>query len=153
MKSKKFNFNSFALANKEKKVSGLDYLQIVYKSEELDSDFILWFARLFYPKFKVVDGMVFISELFDSEHYKETLNNNCSKEKVQYWLNLLEITGLFDDLATQDAMNFAEYLTSLWNLKLHNEFPETQISARTIYDTETDEVFVTIDHNTIPIHP
>ncbi|GAB6262869.1 hypothetical protein [Photobacterium sp. R1] len=142
--SKPFNFTMFASANAGRNVSGFDYLHAAYKSQELAADFILWFARLFCPDFKTVDGAVFISELFDTERYQELLSNGHSSTQAQFWLNLLEITGLFDDLSIDQAMEIAEFLADSWNSKLNKEFEGTSTLARAICDEETGEVFVTI---------
>ncbi|MEF1257096.1 hypothetical protein [Vibrio sp. M260112] len=142
--NKPFDFAMFVSANVERRVSGFDYLHAAYKSQELAADFIVWFARLFCPDFKTVDGTVFIAELFDTEHYQELLRNGHSFTQAQYWLNLLEITGLFDDLSTDQAIKFAESLADSWNSKLTKEFGRVSAPARAIYDEETGEVFVTI---------
>jgi hypothetical protein len=143
--NKPFDFASFVSANEGRIVSGFDYLHVVYKSQGLTADFILWFARLFWPDFKTVDGMIFVSELFDTERYQKLLSDGCSHTQAQFWMNLLEITGLFDDLSTEQATTIAELLADSWNSKLHKEIGISQVLARAICDEETGEVFVTID--------
>jgi hypothetical protein len=139
-----FDFSSFVSANPERNISGFDYLHIVYKSQRLPADFILWLAKLFRPDFKIVDGLVFVVELFDSERYQSLLGGDMSVAEVQLWMNLLEITGLFDDLSSNQAIEMAKALTDSWNAKLHQEIGITTELAKTIYDKETGEVFVTI---------
>ena len=142
--NKPFDFASFVSANVGRIVSGFDYLHAVYKSQGLAADFILWFARLFWPDFKTVDGIIFVSELFSAERYQELLSNGHSTTQAQFWMNLLEITGLFDDLPTDQAMVIAESLAGSWNSKLQKELGISSTLARAIYDEETGEVFVTI---------
>lgn len=139
-----FDFTSFASANVGRMVSGFDYLHAVYKSQGLAVDFILWFARLFWPDFKTVDGMIFVSELFSAERYQELLGNGHSPTQAQFWMNLLEITGLFDDLPADEALGIAESLANSWNSKLQKELGVSSTPARAIVDEETGEVFVTI---------
>lgn len=143
-KNKSFDFASFVSANAGCDVSGFDYLHAVYKAQSLPADFILWFAKLFCPEFKVVDGMVFVSELFEAGRYQELLNDGRSPEEAQFWMSLLEITGLFDDLSCDEAMVIAEALVKSWNLKLNLEFGVSSMLARAIRDDDTREVFVTI---------
>lgn len=142
--NKTFDFASFVSANVGRIVSGFDYLHVVYKSQGLAADFILWFSKLFWPDFKTVDGVIFVSELFNAERYQELLNNGNSATQAQFWMNLLEITGLFDDLSTDQAMDIAEVLAESWNSKLEKEVKPSPTLARAIRDEETGEVFVTI---------
>ena len=64
--------------------------------------------------------------------------------QAQFWMNLLEITGLFDELPTDKAMFIAEVLATSWNSKMATEFGSVLNPARAIRDDETGEVFVTI---------
>ena len=139
-----FDFTSFVSANFGHRVSGFDYLHTVYKSQEVATDFILWIARLFWPEFKTVDDMIFISELFDAERYQELLSDGYASTQAQFWMNLLEITGLFDDFSTEQAKVIAELLVDSWNSKLQKEFEISSKLARVLFDEETGEVFVTI---------
>jgi len=142
--SKSFDFKSFVAANVGRHVSGFDYLHTEYKALGLATDFILYFVKLCWPDFKVVDGLVYLSEMFDPERYKTFLSEGRSSTEVQFWMNLLEITGLFDELSIDDAMLIAEALAESWNSKMSAEFDSVLTPARAIRDKETGEVFVTI---------
>jgi len=142
--NKSFNFKSFVLANNGRSISCFDYLHAVYKSHRLTADFIFCFAKLFWPDFKVIDGLIFISELFDEGRYRDLLNENRNSTEVQFWMNLLEITGLFDELTPDEAISFAEIISASWNSKLKYEFGTISVPARVIHDDDTGEVFVTI---------
>lgn len=145
MDNKSFDFASFVSVNKRRDVSGFDYLHAVYKAQGLTPEFVVWFAKLFCPDFKNVDGMIFLSETFNRERYQELLSDGHSPAKAQFWMNLLEITGLFDDLTREHATLVAECLVAAWNAKLSREGRPDAGFARAIYDDETGEVFVTID--------
>lgn len=142
--SKSFDFNSFVSANTGQIVTGFDYLHAVYKAHELHVDFISYFTKLFWPDFKVVNGLVFVAELFNTERYQELLNERRGLSEAQFWMNLLEVTGLFDELTTDEAMPIAESLVASWNSKMNSEFGSVSVPARAIRDDETGEVFVTI---------
>ena len=117
-----FDFASFREANKERNASGLDYLHAVYKLQDLPADFALLFSKLFKPDFKILGGMAFVAELFDDARYQELLGNGQRPDQAQYWLNLLEITGLFDNLTVDQAYTLAERIAESWNLVLSNQF-------------------------------
>lgn len=142
--NKPFDFASFRAANKERNVSGLDYLHAVYKSQNLPADFVLWLSKLFKPDFKLLGSLAFVTELFDDARYQELLGNGQRPDQAQYWMNLLEITGMFDNLTVNQASTLAERIAESWNLALTNQFGVEQALARVIVDDDTDEVFVTI---------
>lgn len=141
---KSFDFNSFVSANAGRVVSGYDYLRAVYKAHGLAVDFIYYFAKLFWPDFKIKDGLIFVAELFDAGRYRDLLNEGRNSAETQFWMNLLEITGLFDELSTDEAMPIAEALAASWNSKLNSELGSVSVHAKAIRDDETGEVFVTI---------
>lgn len=145
MSDTQFDFASFVSANAENEVSGFDYLHAIYRTENLPADFILWFAKLFWPEFTTTDGMVFVSEVFDARRYQDLLNEGHGYKNSQFWMNLLEVTGLFDQLSTVQAMIVAESLANSWNSKLQKEGVFSVGLARAICDEKTGEVYVTID--------
>jgi hypothetical protein len=141
--TKSFNFNSFKLANPEIDVSGIDYVRAIYKTHQIDADFLVWFARLFWPVFKVVDGRIYVDNLFDENRYQKLLSNGITPKCAQYWMNLLEITGLFDDIKDSQALELAEIIVNAWNSKML-ACNVVGASARVINDSNTKEIFVTI---------
>ncbi|RMO90280.1 hypothetical protein ALQ32_100940 [Pseudomonas syringae pv. tagetis] len=139
-----FDFQSFRAANTKHTVTGFDYVHAIYHTQHLPSDFALWMARLYWPEFKVVDECVFIVDNFDESYYQSLLKTPNSKEKNQFWMNLLEITGLFGNLTTQEAADVANALAASWNAKLASELGSSFAQARALVDDEAGEVFVTI---------
>lgn len=141
---KSFDYKSFVAANAGRQISTIDYLHTIYKAQNLPPDFVLWFAKLFWPEFKIVDGRIFVAELFDAEIYQRYLDERRSQGAAQFWLNLLEVTGVFDDLSVEQAMMVAEMLSKCWNAKLHEDFKVPTELARVIVEKETGELFVVI---------
>lgn len=64
--------------------------------------------------------------------------------KTQFWVNLLEITGVFDKLSFDQAMEVAVIVSESWNSKILKEFGAEHALARYILDEDTGEIFVTI---------
>lgn len=141
---KLFSFEAFRSANPKKRLGGYDYLQTISAAAALPADFIVWFSRLFSPRFILVDGTVFIDSLFEAQRYEELRRNGKSLEEAQFWMNLLEVTGLFDQLTVSQAERLAETIVDAWNMRLDKEFPLSTHKARFIHDQETNEVFVVI---------
>ncbi|MGL4316606.1 MAG: hypothetical protein ACRCTL_08330 [Pseudomonas sp.] len=142
--NKPFDFAAFRVANKERNVSGFDYLQAVYKSQNLPADFALWFSKLLRPDFQLLGGMAFVIELFDDARYQELLGSGQRPDQAQYWLNLLEITGLFDNLSSDQAALLADNIAESWNAALTRQFGAESALARVVIDDDTDEIFVTV---------
>lgn len=142
--SKLFSFEAFRDANPGKTLGGYDYLQVISAVAELPADFIVRFSRLFSPRFILVEGNVFIDSLFDAQRYEELRRIGKSSEEAQFWMNLLEVTGLFDQLTVTQAKEVAEAIVDAWNMRLDKEFPQSMHKARFIHDQETNEVFVVI---------
>lgn len=143
---KSFDFPSFTAANPPGSVSGLDYVHTVYKAHGLVYDFVFHFAKLFFPDFRVVGGGVFVSELFSDEEYGDLLSKGKAIHEIQFWINLLEITGMFDDIDVDQAAELAKLIVDGWNVKLQREFGDVSVPARVMCDDETGEVFVTIGY-------
>lgn len=139
-----FDFKSFVSANSGKKVSRIDYLSAVCKATQMPSDFAIALSKLYSPDFKVVKGEVFISDLFDEVRYEEMTSEGYASESIQYWLNLLEITGLFESLSSEEAFLIACAIVRSWNAKLLEEYAGSSKLANAIFDQETGEVFVTL---------
>lgn len=139
-----FNFDSFRLANPEKEVSGIDYLRAIYKAQIIDGDFLVWFARLFWPEFKLIDGLVFVETLFNADRYREFVGCGKTAKDAQYWMNLLEITGIFDELTHAQARELADVVAATWNSKMLASLGVVKTPARVVDDGDTGEVFVTI---------
>ena len=141
---KSFDYSSFVDANKGHAVTGIDYVRAIYVNHELASDFIVWFARFLWPSFNILNDKVFVTELFDPEMFERHLSLSKNLEEAQFWMNLLEITGVFDELPSEQAWEVALIVSESWNAKIVKEFGVEYAVARHFYDEETGEVFVTI---------
>ena len=145
MKDRKVDdYLSFREANHPRLVSGIDYVHAIHTTENLPADFAVWVARMYWPEFTLVDGMVYVSELHFERYEQDFLNSTISPSNSQFWINLLEITGMFDNLSFDGAMEVASIMASTWNAKLTMEFGPSFALARAFSDDETNEVFVTI---------
>lgn len=139
-----FSFIDFKKHNNDPAISGIDYVHAVYATTPLPFDFLIHYAQLFSPDMTVMDGRVFIRELYDANRHRELVESTQDADRAQYWMNLLEITGLFDELKTDQAIALAQIISQCWNNKLLAEHGSSYGEARYICDTDSDEVFVTI---------
>ncbi len=120
------------------------YLKDKTDDAELHEDFCLKFLELFSPTFRIVEGHVYLAATFDQAEYDAKFQRLRSFSEVQYWLNLYEITYIFENMSVQNAMQFANRLATLWNLRIEAEYPDALGRASVLYDEEQQEVFVCI---------
>ncbi|MEE4100778.1 hypothetical protein [Pseudomonas viridiflava] len=139
-----FDFASFRADNAHHLVSGFDYIHAVHHTQRLSADFALCMAKLYWPEFVRVDGWIFVKETFDEAYYLSLLESDNSPAKNQFWMNLLEVTGLFENLSMPQSTVVANALAGSWNAKLASESGPSFAQARAIVDDEGCEVFVTI---------
>lgn len=137
------SYEAFEKINFPKIVTEIDYVQTIYKAIDIPIDFLLQFAKIFWPSFLLIDGKVFLKNLYESEKYDALLSTDSNA--AQYWINLLEITGLFEDLSFDQAHGLAEIIAACWNSKIKVEFGSGVGYARSIANLSTREVFVSID--------
>ena len=138
------SFERFEMANAPKRVTGADYVHSIYKALNLPADFVLWFSRLLWPSLLIVDGNVFVADLFETQRYEVLRQEGHSASSAQFWSNLLEITGVFDDIAEPLALEFAQNVAAAWNCKIAMECADGAGRARVVHDKTTDEIFVSI---------
>ena len=139
-----FDFASFRVDNAHHLVSGFDYIHAIHHTQRLPADFALCMAKLYWPEFVRVDGWIFVKETFDEAYYLSLLESDNSPAKNQFWMNLLEVTGLFENLSMPQSTVVANALAGSWNAKLASESGPSFAQARAIVDDEGCEVFVTI---------
>lgn len=140
-----FNLSDFLAANPGKKLGASDYLYAVFKVGALPVDVLLSFVQFFWPAFKVVDGRIYLSDSFDSTKYFEYMVDGREQNEVQFWLNLTEITGIFEDIDLENAQEVATIIAQIWNGKIRSELGDIEDYARVILEEDEGEVFVTID--------
>lgn len=141
-----FSLDEFLSVNQPKKLSEVDYLHAIFKLAGLPIDLLLCFIKLLMPEFKVFDGLVFLNTSFDLNAYKIYLLEGKSIGEIQLWINLVEITGVFEDIEEDDAVQLANAIVDIWNLQLDKDIIGLG-KARVIHSKEEGEVFVTIDQS------
>lgn len=143
--SELFNFDDYIASNPGKKLGVTDYLHAVFKMGALPIDVLLSFVRFFWPALEVVNGRIYLSESFDLAKHSEYLASGRDLDEVQLWLNLTEITGIFENVDIDDALEIASIIAQVWNEKIRSEIGSIEDFARVIFEKDEGEVFVTID--------
>lgn len=139
--------NSYASAkamNSAVDFNGYDYLSLMSKSLPVPGDFIVWMSRLFCPDFAIHDGRIFLAEIFSEIRYDEFREQGHSAGEAQFWVNLIELTGIFESISKKQACQLADCLVDGWNLMIEGKFPAFVGRAKAHVDDSTGEVFVSI---------
>ncbi|USX11871.1 hypothetical protein NHH88_19440 [Oxalobacteraceae bacterium OTU3CAMAD1] len=139
-----FGFSEFCNANPGRNVGGYDYVHAVHKTANLSGDFLIWFGKLMWPQLVEMNGLIYISDLYSNERYENFISGGRSKKQAQFWMNLLEISGIFDDLPDEQMKLLAKNIAECWSAKIRQDFGENHEGARVIVDEENGEVFVVV---------
>lgn len=138
-----FGCDEFIALNRETEANELDYLRIIFDVSNLHPDFIVSVARLFHPEFKIIEDCAFSVIAFSQNKFNRLLKEGNSIEDIQYWANLIEVTGLFPSLDDEQAIEIANAIVDCWNHRLSRHKPTVGL-AKVIVDSELSEIFVSI---------
>jgi len=139
-----FSKSEFMKVNNGKKLNELDYLHAIYKFNDVHIDLVSSFSMLFNPKLELINGDLFIRDIFSIDKYDSFISEGKQIKEVQYWMNLIEITSIFENIELSKAQELAKSIEESWNNKISKLYPNSDINAFVINDQNTDEVFVTL---------
>nr|WP_283126560.1 hypothetical protein [Providencia stuartii] len=143
--SKNYTYKDYRNENSDKKINNFNYIHMAYNFNDIPDDLIFSMIEIISPTFKIVDNMLFIDDLFSQSKYDEHLSSGISKEKTQFWLNLVDISSVFDTLEYEDTITIAEKIAHCWNLKIKAENMQALGKARILRDDPETEVLITVD--------
>lgn len=138
-----WKYDEFVKANNGN-FSVLDFIHAVSEKIPLPYDFILCLGRLFAPKLTVFDGIIVAADWFDEKRYREYQASGMVATQAQAWINMVEITDIFNDISPKNAEQLATFIANLWTERIRAEFPSERVEANVVIDDGSNEVFVTI---------
>lgn len=155
--NKALDFNQFQQANPHSIGNQLNYINFIYQALALPPDFIMAFQKFCSPDFILVDGLIYYADRFDKAKYNELQQQGKRPEEIQFWMNLILISGLFihfsandesfenvQDLPFESAQIFAKNLADSWNATITQKFGEQYAIAHYMYDEADQEIFITL---------
>ncbi len=137
-------YAAFLKANEGRSLSKFEYLYMVMKTGAISNDFYLFFSKLFCPTIVVKGDGYFIEENFDGDRYQEYIAQGQTSAEIADWLNLVEITALFEDMSYEDASALSVIISDCWNATLAREFPESGFVSKVLFEEELGEVYVSL---------
>ncbi len=147
------NFDSIKLLDYEKwkqanvgKFSLYDYLHGVLSTQPQSPDLTFAYLKLLWPDFYSYNDQVFLKEEFEEQKYKGLVKQGYSGPELEYWMNLLNIDGLLNNMTTEQARYIGKSVASIWDKKLAIDFPSQRFNTECIIEGEDDEVYVVFRH-------
>jgi|GEM_PF-6602450 len=139
-----FSKVDFINANKEKTLNTLDYLHALYKFENIHDDLFDGLIELMNPELEIKDNMLFIKSIFNAEKYANFVDEGLHNKDIQYWMNLIEITSIFEGINVKTAENLGKIIISILNNKITHQFSEISVKAILINEEDKNEIYITI---------
>lgn len=141
------NYREWQKANDNTKFSLYDYIHGLTVEKVIPIDFYIASLKLFNPDFISVDNCIFLKEEYEETKYFDLLKQQYSKRDLEYWINLVNLDGLFDTGAIEiddsfltSCLYLGEQLVNLWSSKLYIDFPSKQFHVECIQ--EANEVYI-----------
>lgn len=139
-----FTEQEFLQANSDKKLNSFDYLHAVMTCEKVPLDFLKSMFKFYDPDLTLYDDGIFLTECFDLDKLNELIDSGKNAKEASYWINLLDLTSVFDSYDYEVIKSFGEQVLSSWNRKLSYLYPSRGFQANLIEDTELNEIYLTI---------
>lgn len=129
-------------ANPDHTVTSWDVIHMLSQEQQPSAELVFALQALFMPEFILKDNKIFIADTFDQQEY---INHG---EKAQFWLNLIELTSLFENIEVDVLIELGQKISQNWNYIISAKFPDAIGQARMIheiYAEEQHEVYLTVD--------
>jgi hypothetical protein len=105
--------------------SWFDYAHCVLRERQVAADFAIAIARIVWPNFIEIDGLIFLADQYSDEKVSSLRTQGVAGQQLEYWMNLFSIDGFFsgvDSTTQEDEEQFAGMLVCTWKAKLQSEF-------------------------------
>jgi hypothetical protein len=143
-KNSDLNFESFKNINKPNFFGDIEYIYSIFKIKELPIDLLFKILNLVSPDFLIIENHIFLASEFDQDKFND-LQKVEETNRTQFWMNLIELTSLHDEMTAEQALLIAKKIVDSWNAKIKYEGLNAHGRARVYEEIEYGEVFITID--------
>lgn len=138
------SFESFKNINKSNFFGDTEYIYSIFKIKELPVDLLFKILNLIFPDFLIIENHIFLESEFDQDKF-DNLQKVEETNKAQFWMNLIELTSLHDEMTAEQALLIAQKIVDSWNAKIKYEGLNAHGRARVFEEIEYGEIFITID--------
>jgi len=138
-----FSIEEFKSVNTN--VNVFDYIHAVFSNENIAADLVLAIDSIFRPNFKVVNGVLFVEELYSPEKHEFLESANKSNSEISYWVNLIDLTSVFEGVDFKLVLSIAEKIKASWNTELSRSYFGCNVQAALIEEVELGEIYLTLE--------
>jgi hypothetical protein len=138
-----FAKSKFLDVNRES--NSVDYLHGCLKFGEVHQDFLYEFVRFLCPEFLTYKGKVYLKETFSEAKYEKLKSSGKTDYEAQYWLNLIELTSVFENYNFEFVISIGREIESNWQRLLDTNFSDFGTKVKLLVNEKDFEVFVTLE--------
>lgn len=138
------SFESFKNINKTNFFGDTEYIYSIFKIKELPVDLLFKILNWVSPDFLIIENHIFLASEFDQNKFND-LQKVEEINRTQFWMNLIELTNLHDEMTAEQALLIAQKIVDSWNAKIKYEGLNAHGRARVFEEIEYGEIFITID--------
>ncbi|MBJ9720955.1 hypothetical protein I5515_03990 [Acinetobacter calcoaceticus] len=143
-KNSDLNFESFKNINKPNFFGDIEYIYSIFKIKELPIDLLFKILNWVFPDFLIIENHIFLASEFDQDKFND-LQKVEETNRSQFWMNLIELTSLHDEMTAEQALLIAKKIVDSCNAKIKYEGLNAHGRARVFEEIEYGEIFITID--------
>ena len=137
-----FAKSKFLDVNKES--NSIDYLHGCLKFGDVHQDFLYEFVKFICPEFLIYEGKVYFKETFSEAKYENLKSTGRTGAEVQYWLNLVELTSVFENYSFEFVSSIGREIENNWQRVLDTSFPDSGTKVKLLVNEKDFEVLVTL---------
>ncbi len=138
-------YEQWRAANPPGSFSWFDYAHCVLRERKIAGDFAVAVARLVWPEFVEVDGLVFLADQYSDEKASSLRDQGIVGRQLEYWMNLFSVDGFFSGVEAstpEDQEQMAGMLVSAWKTKLRSEFVARTFSVEIVRDDDVGDLCI-----------
>jgi hypothetical protein len=87
--------------------SDADYIHYVLKEIPIGAGWLSALVRFLCPAFEQIEDKLLLTPTGGPAKYRQYRREGKSPSEAQYWANLTEVSGIFENLNAERAINFA----------------------------------------------
>lgn len=137
-----FSKKDFEASNKN--VNVFDYIQALFTLKKISADLISAVESIFRPKLIKIERALFIEELYSKDKHQDLTVHYAKADEVTYWMNLIELTTVFDGVDYESVLLIAKALKANWVSVLANDYRDYDAEVLLIEEKELREIYLTI---------
>lgn len=143
----KFRFEHWKAANNSRdSFSWFDYAHCVLRDQRIAGDMAVAIARLVWPDFIEVEGLVFLADQYSEEKAATLRNQGVDGHWLEYWINLFSVDGFFDGISasSEDHDALSCRLATAWRKKVETEFLGRNFVVEIVNENDSEDICVAL---------